>query len=315
MNTKICELLCPSNPYDCPPFCYAPFPPRPLPPRPPPPPPPRPPSPHSSQDNSRIIISISLLGSAFMLISLCAIVARLSSNRNSSTHEDHVRGDVRRMGLEESVIESIAVCKYKRGGGLFEGTECSICLNEFREAENLRLLPNCIHAFHLPCIDTWLKSNVNCPLCRMTVISNPMSSQCGDPSSSSSTTTTTSTSTSTTTTTPSHSREESHSHIGLEINRSNGVGGNHRETHVDVSASEDSSSTHVNCGFRSQSDLGAVEMTNDDIQLVRITVSMDLTADTGISKEEAPQRTEPMQSEENRSQASLDSDDNVQNNR
>ncbi|RWR79315.1 hypothetical protein CKAN_00788500 [Cinnamomum micranthum f. kanehirae] len=282
-----------------------------------PPPPPPPPPFHFSQDNSNIIITISLLGSAFMVISLCTIVARLSSNRNSTIHEDHVRGDVRRMGLEESVIESITVCKYKRGGGLFEGTECSICLNEFREDENLRLLPNCIHAFHLPCIDTWLKSNVNCPLCRMNVISNPMSSQCEGPSSSSSTTTTTttSTSTSTTTTTTSHSREESHNDIGLEINRSNGVGGNHRDTHVDVSALDDSSSTHMNCGFRSQSNLGAVEMTKDDIQLVRITVSMDLTADTRISKEEAPQRTELVQSEETRSQASLDSDDNEQNNR
>ncbi|CAA0827150.1 RING-H2 finger protein ATL52 [Striga hermonthica] len=42
-------------------------------------------------------------------------------------------------------------------------------LVEFEENEALRLLPKCSHAFHLPCIDTWLKSHSNCPLCRANV--------------------------------------------------------------------------------------------------------------------------------------------------
>ncbi|KFK41655.1 hypothetical protein AALP_AA2G155700 [Arabis alpina] len=32
--------------------------------------------------------------------------------------------------------------------------------------ESLRLLPKCNHAFHISCIDTWLRSHTNCPLCR-----------------------------------------------------------------------------------------------------------------------------------------------------
>ncbi|GMH17179.1 hypothetical protein Nepgr_019020 [Nepenthes gracilis] len=31
-------------------------------------------------------------------------------------------------------------------------------------------MPNCQHAFHIPCIDTWLKSQSNCPLCRSAMI-------------------------------------------------------------------------------------------------------------------------------------------------
>lgn len=41
-----------------------------------------------------------------------------------------------------------------------------MCLSEFQEEERLRMLPKCSHAFHVACIDTWLKSHSNCPLCR-----------------------------------------------------------------------------------------------------------------------------------------------------
>jgi hypothetical protein len=45
-----------------------------------------------------------------------------------------------------------------------------VCLGEFSDGELLRLLPKCGHAFHVPCIDTWLRAHVNCPLCRSDVI-------------------------------------------------------------------------------------------------------------------------------------------------
>ncbi|CAA6664990.1 unnamed protein product [Spirodela intermedia] len=73
---------------------------------------------------------------------------------------------IRTAGLDEPTIGAISVCAYRRGEGLVEGTDCSICLGEFLDGEMLRLLPKCSHAFHIPCIDTWLRSRVNCPLCR-----------------------------------------------------------------------------------------------------------------------------------------------------
>ncbi|XP_058191953.1 RING-H2 finger protein ATL54-like [Rhododendron vialii] len=85
---------------------------------------------------------------------------------------DHPVWYIRTVGLQSSVINSIAICKYKRGDGLVEVTECSVCLNEFQEDEILRLLPKCNHAFHIPCIDTWLRSHTNCPLCRAGIVGN-----------------------------------------------------------------------------------------------------------------------------------------------
>lgn len=83
---------------------------------------------------------------------------------------DHPIWYIRTVGLQPSVINAITICKYKRGDGLVEGAECSVCLNEFQEDETLRLLPKCNHAFHIPCIDTWLRSHTNCPNCRAGIV-------------------------------------------------------------------------------------------------------------------------------------------------
>ncbi|XP_073269376.1 uncharacterized protein [Primulina huaijiensis] len=85
---------------------------------------------------------------------------------------DHYLWYIRTVGLEPSVISKIAIVKYKKGDGLVEGTDCAICLNEFQEDETLRLLPKCSHAFHIPCIDTWLNSHTNCPVCRAGIVNN-----------------------------------------------------------------------------------------------------------------------------------------------
>lgn len=76
------------------------------------------------------------------------------------------------VGLEQSVIDSIDVVKYKKDEGLIEGIDCSVCLTEFEDDESLRLLPKCSHAFHVPCIDTWLRSHKNCPLCRSPIVND-----------------------------------------------------------------------------------------------------------------------------------------------
>ncbi|KAI5661356.1 hypothetical protein M9H77_20679 [Catharanthus roseus] len=85
---------------------------------------------------------------------------------------DHPIWYIRTIGLEPSIINAITICRYKKGDGLIEGTDCSVCLNEFQEDETLRLLPKCNHAFHINCIDTWLRSHTNCPLCRAGIVIN-----------------------------------------------------------------------------------------------------------------------------------------------
>ncbi|GKV35436.1 hypothetical protein SLEP1_g43699 [Rubroshorea leprosula] len=155
-----------------------------------------PPNHPSTKPHKFLIITFAVLATTLLALCFFVIYARCYSGRSGSRRRtrpqilevrsirddfidedqgpvlDHPIWYIRTVGLPPAVISSIAVFKYKKGDGLVEGTECSVCLNEFQEDENLRLLPKCNHAFHIPCIDTWLTSHLNCPLCRAPIVSN-----------------------------------------------------------------------------------------------------------------------------------------------
>lgn len=164
----------------CPQWCYFSF---------PPPPPFEFPVDNSNTPNfSPLVIAIiGILASAFLLVSYYTLISKYCGKVDSATREDHDPNEeeleenhspslhepwhAANSGLDEALIKSITVWKYKKEEGLVEGTDCSVCLSEFEEDESLRLLPKCSHAFHLPCIDTWLKSHSSCPLCRANIVS------------------------------------------------------------------------------------------------------------------------------------------------
>ncbi|KAM0907704.1 hypothetical protein ACQ4PT_015930 [Festuca glaucescens] len=45
-------------------------------------------------------------------------------------------------------------------------TCCTVCLEEYQAKDVVRMLPYCGHAFHVACIDAWLKQQSTCPICR-----------------------------------------------------------------------------------------------------------------------------------------------------
>ncbi|CAA7061474.1 unnamed protein product [Microthlaspi erraticum] len=171
----VCNIYCPQ-------WCYLIF----------PPPPPsyflddEDDSSSSSNFSPLLIALIGILASAFVLVSYYTLISKYCHRRREhSTFSSETPGrdrvgffssaiDSRQGnstaatgdGLNDSLIKSITVYKYRNGDGVVDGSDCSVCLSEFEENESLRLLPKCNHAFHLPCIDAWLKSHSNCPLCR-----------------------------------------------------------------------------------------------------------------------------------------------------
>ncbi|TVU08672.1 hypothetical protein EJB05_42083, partial [Eragrostis curvula] len=52
------------------------------------------------------------------------------------------------------------------GGGEDAAATCSVCLGAFQVGETVRLLPVCLHLYHVDCIDPWLEVHSTCPICR-----------------------------------------------------------------------------------------------------------------------------------------------------
>ncbi|XP_078148585.1 E3 ubiquitin-protein ligase ATL31-like [Carex rostrata] len=79
-------------------------------------------------------------------------------------------------GLDGAVLESFPIMVYsevkerKIGKG---SLECAVCLCDFEDDDNIRLLPKCSHMFHPDCIDEWLLSHVTCPVCRCILTCDP----------------------------------------------------------------------------------------------------------------------------------------------
>jgi hypothetical protein len=51
---------------------------------------------------------------------------------------------------------------------------CPICLEEVIDSDNNKKVLHCNHTFHKNCIDRWLSTRSQCPVCRRRVPSRPM---------------------------------------------------------------------------------------------------------------------------------------------
>ncbi|PHU17530.1 RING-H2 finger protein ATL44 [Capsicum chinense] len=72
-------------------------------------------------------------------------------------------------GLKKKVLKSLP--KFNYGAEHADKfSECAICLAEFAVGEEIRVLPQCGHGFHVGCIDTWLGSHSSCPSCRSILV-------------------------------------------------------------------------------------------------------------------------------------------------
>ncbi|KAJ1416582.1 Zinc finger, RING-type [Sesbania bispinosa] len=135
------------------------------------------------------IVVISILATSIILISYLTFVTKFCSNWHqinplrwisnlrAQQNEDPFIAFSPRMwiqGLDESVIQEIPTFQFIKGEGGDDQSvySCVVCLTEFQEQDMLKALPNCSHAFHLDCIDIWLQTNSNCPLCRSSISGN-----------------------------------------------------------------------------------------------------------------------------------------------
>ncbi|CAH2057632.1 unnamed protein product [Thlaspi arvense] len=131
--------------------------------------------------NSKIMLSsVIILFMAVIMILCFHTYARWLFRRQNRRVRRRIRAHLRSLSastissslspLDPAVLEKIPVFVYSSKTHHESPLEdCSVCLSEFEEEEEGRLLPKCGHAFHVDCIDTWFRSRSTCPLCRAPV--------------------------------------------------------------------------------------------------------------------------------------------------
>lgn len=147
----------------------------------------------SPSPSSSIVIVIIVIASAIIVSATLYLLLRFISRRyrrasprtfSLTSPEDVVAAhdgnstagcfDERR-DMSNTLLDSLPLFTFGSVTGNLTGVECAVCLSKFEAQDQLRLLPLCCHAFHARCIDTWLASNLTCPLCRSSV--NPTDSE------------------------------------------------------------------------------------------------------------------------------------------
>jgi hypothetical protein len=97
---------------------------------------------------------------------VCYVFHRERQLRNEANHNDTSQ-QFGNHGLESSIIHSLPKSQFRKKNeckNTQSSKDCAICLEEIEEGQWLKHLPNCTHAFHVSCIDTWFQSQSNCPL-------------------------------------------------------------------------------------------------------------------------------------------------------
>ncbi|XP_042510501.1 RING-H2 finger protein ATL70 [Macadamia integrifolia] len=80
-------------------------------------------------------------------------------------------------GFDEATLRSFPKVFYSQAKLRKDTTAscCSICLQDYKGTDMLRLLPYCGHIFHVKCVDPWLRLHPTCPVCRNSPAPTPLS--------------------------------------------------------------------------------------------------------------------------------------------
>jgi E3 ubiquitin-protein ligase RNF38/44 len=134
------------------------------------------------------IVVLSILAIAFIFINYLILVTKCCLNWHplrwfsilppQQNEEPFIAFSPRiwNRGVHESIIQEIPTFQFTKRGDNNDDHQivkgCVVCLNSFQEQDMLKVLPNCNHHFHLDCINIWLQTNANCPLCRTSISGN-----------------------------------------------------------------------------------------------------------------------------------------------
>ena len=118
-----------------------------------------------TMESDFVVILAALLCALICVVGLIAVARCAWLRRGPSGSPNQALAN---KGLKKKVLQSLPKFTYIDGNPnkWVATSECAICLAEFAEGDEIRVLPQCGHGFHVGCIDTWLGSHSSCPSCR-----------------------------------------------------------------------------------------------------------------------------------------------------
>ncbi|KAL7610035.1 hypothetical protein Lser_V15G12183 [Lactuca serriola] len=128
-----------------------------------------------SVESDFVVIFAALLCALVCIVGLI-VVARCAWLRRRSLANSLPGQQSANKGIKKKFIDALPKFKYDsakddNGGKLSSGDcACAICLTEYTDGDEIRVLPQCGHGFHVGCIDKWLGSHSSCPSCRQILV-------------------------------------------------------------------------------------------------------------------------------------------------
>lgn len=134
-------------------------------------------------DSDFVVILAALLCALICVLGLVAVArcACLRRLRLSSTTAPPLPPPLpagANKGVKKKVLRSIPKLTATAESAV-KFSDCAICLTEFAAGDEIRVLPQCGHGFHVSCIDAWLKSHSSCPSCRQILVAASRCDKCG----------------------------------------------------------------------------------------------------------------------------------------
>ncbi|CAN4096494.1 unnamed protein product [Withania somnifera] len=139
-------------------------------------------SPSKLSNLPSVYCALIIVETAVFLLGLYNFIVTRWCNENNQTNQslEQDTNQVRPNNLNMNIVSSSRYKKEELGGVKNnEYCECAVCLSDLEEGDEVKQLPICKHSFHASCIDMWLHSHLDCPLCRSPLTRQAESSRDG----------------------------------------------------------------------------------------------------------------------------------------